>query len=458
MKILFVTQPFVIEPLGIMYLSAQLKKAGHQTDLITTRENYIQKIEEWNPDLIAYSVITGSQHFYFKLNKGIKEKFPEIKTFMGGPYITFSPQSMEKEPIDIICIGEGEEAIVELANKLEKRKDITKIKNLWVKKDGKIFKNEIRPYIKDIDKLEFPDRELIYKYEDQKNNPIKHFIATRGCPYKCTYCFNHQYHKLYKGKGPLVRYRSVDNVIKEIKEVVEKYPTPFVYFQDDTIILNKKWVKEFSKRYKEEIKLPFHCHIRANLLTEEIAKDLKKANCYSVHIAIEAGNSKIRNEILKRNMSNEEIINACRLLRKYKIKFMTQNIIGLPTETIKEAMETLKINLACKPTYAWVSIFQPYPGTKLGEFAKEKNLLKESPDKIQKNFFDSSILDLKDKRKIEHLQKLFAITVNHPWIYKTGILKMLINMPSNRLIKKAYKKIYQTYRKRSDYKLYGLKL
>ncbi len=165
MKILFITQPFIIEPLGIMYLSAQLKKSKHQTDLITTEEDYLKKIKDWKPDLIAYSVITGSQHDYFKLNNEIKEKFPNILTFMGGPFITFSPETIKKENIDIICIGEGEEAITELANKLEKKQDITKIKNLWVKRKGKVYKNPIRPYIKNLDEIDFPDREIIYKYK-----------------------------------------------------------------------------------------------------------------------------------------------------------------------------------------------------------------------------------------------------------------------------------------------------
>jgi len=458
MKILFITQPFIIEPLGLMYLSAQLKKAGHQTDLITTKEDYNKRINDWKPGIIAYSVITGSQHDYFKLNNEIKENFPDILTFLGGPFITFSPETIEKENFDIICIGEGDEAIVELADKLDKKQDITKINNLWMKKDGKIYRNPVRNLHDGLDKLEFPDRELVYKYEEQKNNPIKHFIATRGCPYKCAYCFNHQYHDLYKGKGPLVRYRSVDNVIKEIKEVIRENPTEFVYFQDDTIILDKKWIIEFCERYRQEIRLPFHCHIRANLLTEDIAKALKKAKCYSVHIAIESGNSKIRNEILNRPMTNEEIIHACKLLRKNKIKFMTQNIIGLPTETLKEAMETLQINILCKPTYAWVSIFQPYPGTRLEKIAKEKGLLEEDPTKIEKNFFDKSIIKIENKKKIEHLQKLFGLTVNYPSIYRTGILKILLNMPDNKIIKNIYKKIYKFHRKRSDNELFGMKL
>ncbi|MBU4501100.1 MAG: radical SAM protein, partial [Nanoarchaeota archaeon] len=334
----------------------------------------------------------------------------------------------------------------------------TRISNLWVKKNGKIYRNAVRHYIKNLDEIEFPDREIIYKYKKQANNPIKHFIATRGCPYKCTYCFNHQYHDLYKGKGPVVRYRSVDNLIREIKEVIKKYPTKFIYFQDDTIILDKKWIKEFCRKYRKEINLPFHCHIRANLLTEGVARVLSRAKCYSVHIAIEAGNKRIRDEILNRRMTNEDIVNACKLLKKYKIRFMTQNIIGLPTETLKEAIQTLKMNMMCKPTYAWVSIFQPYPGTKLGEFAKKQKLLTEDPAKIEKNFFDKSILTSKDKEKIEHLQKLFALTVDYPAIYKTGLLNILIRMPHNKLIKKLYKNVYQTHRKRSDYKLFGLKL
>ena len=157
-------------------------------------------------------------------------------------------------------------------------------------------------------------------------------------------------------------------------------------------------------------------------------------------------------------MTNEEIINACSLLRKYGIKSMTQNIIGLPTETMKEALETLKINIACKPTYAWVSIFQPYPGTELGEFTEEKGLLEEDPSKIEKSFFDKSILRLRDKKKIEHLQKLFAITVDNPWIYKTGLLNMLISMPHSNMIKNFYKKAYQIHRKRADTKLYGMRI
>lgn len=247
-------------------------------------------------------------------------------------------------------------------------------------------------------------------------------------------------------------------MIKEVKEVIKRYPTKFVYFQDDTIILNKEWTEEFCNKYKKEINIPFHCHIRANLLTEKIAPALKKAGCYSVHIAIESGNPKIRNGLLKRQMTNEEILNACKLLRKNEIKFMTQNIIGIPTETLKEALETLKMNINCKPTYAWVSLFQPYPGTKLGEFTEEQNFLEEDPTKIEKSFFDKSIIKLRDKEKIEHLQKLFGITVDYPWVYKTGLLKLLISMPHNNFVKNFYKQIYRLHRKESDYKLFGMKI
>ena len=128
-------------------------------------------------------------------------------------------------------------------------------------------------------------------------------------------------------------------------------------------------------------------------------------------------------------MSNEEIVRTCRLLNRHGIKSMTQNIIGLPTETIGETMETLKLNIQCRPTYAWASIFQPYPGTDLGKYAEKQGLLEDSPENIEKSFFDRSILKSRDKKKIEHLQKLFAITVEFPRLLP--LTRLLIKLPNN---------------------------
>jgi len=457
MKILVITEGFFIEPLGIMQLSGCLKKAGHETDLITTEEDYESKIKEWKPKIIAYSVMTGNHKIFVELNNKLKRKFDFISLF-GGPHATFFKDLIEEDGVDVVCMGEGDEAIVELANKLDKNEDIKNINNLNVKKDGVVYRNSVRSLIEDLDSLPFPDRDIVMKYDKIKNDPIKHFVAGRGCPFNCKYCFNEKYAKVYEGKGKRVRWRSVDNLIEEIKEVNEKYPTKVNYFQDDTFILDKEWLREFCEKYKE-INLPFHCHVRANLVDEEIVKMLKEANCYSVHIAAETADDKIRNEVLNRNMSKEDILNACKLLRKHKIKFMMQNMIGLPGGSLKKDIETLKLNIKCKPTYAWVSIFQPYPGTELEKYCRENGYVEDLDyDDIGSNFYERSLLKIDDRKKIEHLQKWFAYTVDNPYLYYSGLLKVFISFPKWKGLNRWYKGLYQNFRDKKDNDLFGVSL
>ncbi len=457
MRVLFIVKDFYIEPLGIMYLSTALKAANHFVDIVTTNEDVFTQIKEFKPDIVAYSTTTGSQDFFLKLNREIKERFDTL-SIMGGAHPTFFPEVIEEPGLDIVCLGEGEASFVELVNRLEAGRDITKIENLWIKRDGVVYKNEVRPLVKNLDSIAFPDRELVHKYDQIRQGPIKHFIASRGCPYNCTYCFNHSYFELYKQKRRQVRFRSVDNTLTEIAECITRYPTKLVYFQDDTFILDKIWLREFCTEYSKRIGLPFHCHVRANLVDEETVSLLKEAGCYSVHMAIEAADDFVRNEILKRAMSKEAIYNAATLLNKYRIKIMLQNMLGLPGSSLAKDLETLKLNIECRPQYAWVSIFQPYPRTEIAEFCKEQGLYDGNPEAIQERFFDSSILKLQNKREIENLQKWFALAVRFPIIFRSGLLKLLIKVPRFKLVNWLYSWLYTTYRRRSDNSLYGVKL
>lgn len=425
MKVLFVVEDFKIEPLGIMYLSAALKKAGHETDIVKTNEDVFEKVVYFKPDFVAYSIVTGSQKVFLDINRELKRRFPKIKTIAGGPHVTF----FRGYEFHYTIKGEGEEAIVDIVNG---------------NYDGKL------KTLPNLDDIPFPDRELIYKYPEHKDNPIKHFIAGRGCPYDCSYCFNRKYAELYKGQKR-VRLRSPLNLIKEIQEVKKKYPMKMVYFQDDTFILNKKWLKEFSKLYQKNIKLPYHCHVRANLIDRDVCYALKESGCYSVHIGIETADDELRNRVLNRNMTKEQIRKACMLLKLYGIKYMTQNIIGLPGGRLDKDIETLKFNIELKPTYAWVSIYQPYPGTELGEECVEKGLCsRKDVNSIRGNFFDGSILDIPNKEMIRTLQKIFAVIVEHP--------ELMERLPQLLQWNDTYIELYRSFRKDKDKELYGVEL
>lgn len=414
-----------------MALSAQIKKYGHQVyfiDLEFSRD-YIKEIEEIKPDVIAYSITTGKHKFYKNLNLELKKIFNFFAIF-GGPHCTFFPEFIKEEGVDAICMGEGELAFVEFLEKLEKKEDLRFIKNIHIKINGVIYCNELRNLIPDLNVLPYIDRELVNKYKHYSKLHRRYVLTSRGCPFNCTYCFNHSYNKLYAGKGSMIRQRSVENVIGELKEIKEKYSPKRFQFLDDTFILNKEWVFNFCKKYKEEIRLPFICYTRVNLVTEEIIVALKEAGCITLLFAIESGNSYIRNEVLKRNVLEESILNTARLCHKYNLRTYAQNMVGLPDETLENIWETIRLNIKCKTSYSWVSIYQPYPRTELCDYSIRKGYYGGDADSLSENYYFESTLKMKDIRKIERLHHLFPIAVNFPFLIP--VIKLLINVPLNK--------------------------
>ncbi len=451
MKFLLINKPFLLEPLGIMYIASAIKEENHEVDLITTSENLEKKFAEFKPDFVGYSIMTGDQNFYDNINKKLKEKF-NFFSIAGGPHPTFFPEMLSNSSFDAICIGEAEEAIKQFLGSPNSKS----IPNFWFKTDEGIIKNPVQPLTEDLDTLPFPDRELVFKYDHINEGPIKHFIASRGCPYNCSFCFNKSFSELYEGKGSRVRFRSVDNLLDEIEQVISSSPTKVVCFQDDTFILIPEWIKEFSIKYKERIGLPFYCHVRPNLIQGEIVDDLRNAGCYGANIGVESGNDNVKKDVLDRMVSNEQIYDAITLLKKNGIKVMAHNILGLPFTTLENDFETLELNIRCQPDYAWASIFQPYPKTKLGERCVEEGMY--AGDFSDTNtFFDTSPLNISNKNEIANLQKLFAIVVKYPELYSSGILQELIKLPYEET-KEGFTKLYKDFRKKADRELYGVDL
>jgi len=235
---------------------------------------------------------------------------------------------------------------------------------------------------------------------------------------------------IYRGKGRRFRQRSVGHVIEEIRWVRDHYPLEFVVFVDDTFVLSSEWLVEFADRYPHQIGLPFFCNTRANLVTAEQVRLLKAAGCHSVSMGVESGNDRIRNDLLKRRMSKEQILEAARLLREGELNFATTSMIGLPTSTLENDFETLALNIQARPSYAHVFIFQPYPRTELGEFTREQGWL-GSVDDIGEVAWDHSVLKFDDahKRGLVVLQRFFALGVEFPRLVPW--IKRMLGLPDN---------------------------
>jgi len=452
MKIAFI-QEFWQEYQGIMYLSAFAKQNGHKTEVfIKGEKNLMENICSFQPDIVGLCITTGSHNWALNVSKQLKNKL-NIPVIFGGPHPTVCPGIIEKDSVDIICRGEGEYALVELLNNLGKGKDITKIKNLWVKKDNKIYKNEIRPLIGNLNILPQPDWPLYYKYKFLKDKKTKTFTSSRGCPFNCTFCTNHTFRNLFAGKGNYVRQRSADNFLEEIKSVKKVINFDTITFDDEIFILNKEWLKEFLPRYKNEIGLPFFCGLRADLITEEIADLLKENGCYGISFGIETGNENLRNVILGKGVTNEKIIKAAEIVHKKGIILRTTNMFCLPAENIDISLETLMLNIKCKVDHPFAYLFQPLPQTKAFEYSIANGYLPKdfSFDQLEELHLNNNPLILKDKNRMLNLQKFFYLTVKHPFLLP--VTKTLIKLPPNAVYDLIFKISlvlnYRTYKRLS---------
>lgn len=426
-RIAFV-QTIWMEYFGIMQLSAVLKSKGHRVELFigANARHLAGDIKKYGPDIIGFSCITGTHELAPKIARGIKSHAGAMVVF-GGPHPTFFPEIIEEEGVDAVCIGEGEGAISDLADAIDKKTEICGIPNLWVKQDGRIIKNNVRPLIDGLDSLPFPDRSIYYDKYPFLNRSQKIFIAGRGCPYKCTYCFNESLQELYSGKGKYVRFRSVENVLDEIDEARRSYGCKTVYMADDTFILDRTWLFEFLEKYRTRIGLPFSCLARADLISEDIVAKLKSADCYAVFFGVESGDESIRKMVLGKSITDSQIIETASLLKKYGINFRTYNMLGLPGETLKEAFKTIDLNIKIRTDYPWCSILQPYPKTAIRKLVEERGMLKCGV--IAKFFFKNSVINTPQIKQLSNLQKLFYWTVKYPSI--KPIARILIKLPPN---------------------------
>jgi len=422
------------QPLGSCYISAVLKEAGHSIAAVNVDEgpDYVEKIVRTAPDILAFSTTTSQMPLYLKVNRELRREYSCFSLF-GGHHPTFFPQMIEEEGVDAICVGEGEYPMLELLDLYESGKDYTGIAGMNYNMKGKIITNPPRPFIdnKSLNQLPFPDRELIRDFPIWKYR-IGYVIAGRGCPYDCSFCFNHVSRDTQAGRW--TRLRSVDNVIAELKWLKDVYKVLYIAFQDDTFILNRRWLREFLPRYGQEVGLPFMCNVRCDLTDEEEAQLLSQAGCIRVAMGIENGMDDLRQKILAKNISTEEIQNACDLYYKYGIRVMGQNMIGVPGETVESTLSTIELNIRARTHINMFSFFQPFPGTKLAELCSAEygfsGDLNEIPREYQDKLADS--IRLNDKELIEKIGQCAHLFTSYPrvfWFTK----KVLPWLPSLRL-------------------------
>ena len=411
MRILFVVHDGMShEPLGIEYLSAALKDKGHETKACM-QSKIDEIIHDWKPHFAAFQVLSGDERKWDGIAQQVKKIDPEIKTIFGGPHFLFFSKTGQDEA-DVIIRGDGERAIIDA---VEGRKH-------WDLKA-----------VDDLDSLPRPDRGIFYNedFPGIRDNVIRNFISCRGCPYKCTYCYNsnREWQAMVESGKKRLRYHSPEYMVDDIEKTFKDHGGRIVSFQDDIFGIDMAWLERFTRLYSG-LRIPFFAQLRPHLITEDRIKLLKEAGIHIASFAIESGNQATRREVLDRDEPNELIEKGCEILHKHGIKFRMQNLLGLPVDDpLGDAVETLRFNIKCRPTLSWCSLLQAYPGTVIAEYVVKRGIVKSVEDlvnRVDATFFDEMSLPVPDKQKIERLHKYWSACVRWPWI--TPIVLAAINI------------------------------
>jgi len=434
MKLLFLVHQLGIEgdPLGLMQLVSIARNAGWELKLCTCLDDDIIDVcSQFQPDLISISMMSADFPPIVEKSRKIRQEFADLPILVGGPHPTFCPECVSEPSFSGICVGEGDGAFLDVLHRIEQGIAWDDVPNIHTRHR----KNPVRPLVENLDELPFMDRELIYqKSPAMRRFRLRSFAASRGCPYQCTYCFNHAYHRLYRGLGKIVRRRSVDHLLAEVKEVVAKYPTSYIRFADDAFAHRvDDWLQEFSRRYRQEVGIPFYCLIRADCVDEQMVQLLKETGCRSVCMSIESANEEIRKTVLNRNVTNEQLIRAFDLFNEAGIHIYTNNMVALPGSTLQDEWRTIELNIRCRPAVANFSVCTPYPGTTLYDYCRTNDLVSESVATITTQH-ESILNSFSAKEKSHQINvALLGPTVIHwPWL-KPLVFHVLMHLPPNLL-------------------------
>ena len=444
MRVIFPIIDTDTQYIGAMTISSVLKSKGHEVFGVEAGMGAIRSfLSDGRPTIIAFTTPTCFLLEYFELNKRIKKEFPHVFSIFGGWHPTYSPEMIELEGVDAICIGEGEGAMIELCEQLDKGGSPSGIMNLWIKRpDGPIEKNTNRPLIQNLDEIPLPDRNFMISGEPEYYYIIASVVTQRSCPFACSFCVNYAFNQLYKGQNPHRRRRSVDHVIAELLEIKARGKLEFVKFEDSIFTLHPDWIREFSEKYRKRIGVPFTCYVRAEVATPQMIRDIKRAGAVTVSIGVEVGDEKLRSEVFKKKISNDKLKAAFKIIKEHGIKIRSHNIIGIPGYDINTDLETLRFNAELKPDYAACGFLHPYPGTEIYDKLMAKGLIPKDPMEYLRGIPSSYVepaVPFPDKKSLlqaRNLQRLFALTVNFPVLLP--LVKRLINLRLTKLYRLIY--------------------
>jgi len=475
MRILLIDPPFkrftgfanFYFPIGLSYVGAILEKAGHhvaildvdaikQTTGLDFSDEYnklelykqginndthpvwqeIEKIlSEWCPDLVGITAMTPKIGSVIKTAQLVKKVNPNCPVVVGGPHATLQPElTMKCSAIDVVVKGEAENVIAKLVAALQSKNDLSTIQGISYRLSNRVIHNQPAELLADLDQVPFPGRHLLMNPENYSSENMGVIMTSRGCPYNCSYCCH-----LW---GRKVHNRSINNIINEIKLVIEKFGTTQFEFKDDSFTADRQRIMNLCDTLmNENIKINWGCSTRVNLLDEQLARKMKLAGCNVIKLGIETGSQRILDKTDK-GITFAQVRQTAKLLNRLGIFWSGYFMFGLPTETEEDMQKTYHFMKEINPYYAGLGVYNPFPKTKLFDEAVALGLL--YPEVELDHFFktnpkdyffkdpDKRVLNM-SKEKFEEISKMMSRQFHR---HNTKLINLLRRGWARRLVYK----------------------
>ena len=384
-------------------------------------EDFLKKVEEFQPDLLAVSCTEDMYLLGLSFLRYLR-KHHNILTIMGGVFATFAPHiAIAADEVDIVCVGEGEYALVELCERLERGQDYLNISNLWVKDRKKgITKNPISVPVNMEDNplldISIFEEKRLYRPMQGKIYRMLPVETHRGCPYTCAFCNSPSQDRLYKASTNenFFRKKRFDYVRKELTYYRDVVKAEFLYFWADTFFAySPREFDEFIELYSE-FKIPFWCQTRPETINEDKIKRLKDVGLFKLGVGIEHGNPRFRKATVNRAVTNETIVNSLKWPKQEGVLFGVNNICGFPGETKQLALDTVRLNRLISADTVNCYSFTPFHGIPLRKMAEEEGYIK--PGTITQSLTRDAILDMPKfpKEEIKGFIRTFVMKVKFP--------------------------------------------
>jgi radical SAM superfamily enzyme YgiQ (UPF0313 family) len=384
---------WTVASIGPSFLAAYLRENGHtasihHVNVDDTPDDVVEIICNHAPGLIGLSLTTRQWLRARGIMAAVRERL-YVPVIAGGLHPTFAAaQVLEAPGFDYVCLGEGEGALVDVADRIAAGHRIVagELENIQVAGGPR---PKLRPPLDPLDDLPFMARDML-----NEQHGIRYMVTQRGCPFPCTYCAARMYNEMYTDYG---RRRSHHDVLDEIDELHEGGAT-YLMFLDDTFTINHKWVREFCKKHSGRTQMPFGLHARVETITQRMLGELAAAGCKHITFGVESGSERVRREVMHRQVSNQRLIDAFQWSRKEGIITTANYMLGLPGETREDLEMTLALHHELQPHDFGYFVFYPYPGTPLYKTCRDLGVLPEDLEELPANHRES-VLRLKELSK-----------------------------------------------------------